>query len=168
MNYFVTSRQDMLTSAIELAQVKRLRIFDSLHQPAMIVTLCYNFDHREVEKKLGVGGRVINLFQYFQKLPYHVFNQRTDRKIAAQVLNQSGYTVQEGENAAYYDGKKRVQVIYNDNRLRQVDYFDRYGFVNHRDFYDCGCLSYTEFFEDKGRIVTRQYYDGQGRPKLLF
>ena len=168
MNYFITSRQDMLTSAIELAQVKRLRIFDSLHQPAMIVTLCYNFDHREVEKKLGVGGRVINLFQYFQKLPYHVFNQRTDRKIAAQVLNQSGYTVQEGENAAYYDGKKRVQVIYNDNRLRQVDYFDRYGFVNHRDFYDCGCLSYTEFFEDKGRIVTRQYYDGQGRPKLLF
>lgn len=168
MNYFITSRQDMLTSAIELAQVKRLRIFDSLHQPAMIVTLCYNFDHREVEKKLGVGGRVINLFQYFQKLPYHVFSGRVDGRVAEQVLNQSGYTVQNEEHAAYCNGKKRVQIIYNNNRLRYIDYLDRYGFSDHRDFYDCGCLSYSEFFEDKGRIVTRQYYDGQGCPKMLF
>lgn len=168
MNYFITSRQDMLTSAIELAQVKRLRIFDSLHQPATIVTLCYNFDHREVEKKLGISGWVINLFQFFQKLPYHVFNERVDRSIAEQVLTQSGYIVQKDKNTAYCNGKKRVQIIYSNNRLRQVDYFDHYGFVDHRDFYDGGCLSYTEFFEDKGRVVARQYYDGQGRPKLLF
>ncbi|MFR0770857.1 MAG: hypothetical protein ACLSH6_00425 [Limosilactobacillus pontis] len=111
MNYFITSRQDMLTSAIELAQVKRLRIFDSLHQPAMIVTLCYNFDHREVEKKLGVGGRVINLFQYFQKLPYHVFSGRVDGRIAEQVLNQSGYTVQNEEHAAYCNGKNEYRLF---------------------------------------------------------
>lgn len=32
MNYFITSRQDLQTSAIELAQVKRLRIFDYLNE----------------------------------------------------------------------------------------------------------------------------------------
>lgn len=30
MFYFITSRQDMLTSAIELAQAQRLKIFDHL------------------------------------------------------------------------------------------------------------------------------------------
>ncbi len=46
MNYFITSRQDLHTSAIELAQVKRLRIFDHLNVPATIVTMLYNFDHQ--------------------------------------------------------------------------------------------------------------------------
>lgn len=168
MNYFITSRQDMLTSAIEAAQVKRLKIFDSLHQPATIVTLCYNFAHREVEKKLGVSGRVLNLFQYFQQLPYRNFVNRADQKTASRVLNQSGYVVHKNENASYYNGKKRVQIFYDNGRIYHIDFFDRYGFLNQRDYYDCGCLTYSEFFEDKGRIVTRQYYDGQGLPKLLF
>lgn len=70
MFYFITNRQDVLTSAIELAQVKRLRIFDQLKQPAKILTMEYNHVHQAVEAKLGVAGRVINLFQYFQQLPY--------------------------------------------------------------------------------------------------
>ena len=41
MNYFITSREDIKTSAIELAQVKRLQIFDYLHQPAKIETMYY-------------------------------------------------------------------------------------------------------------------------------
>jgi poly(glycerol-phosphate) alpha-glucosyltransferase len=169
MNYFITSRQDLLTSAIELAQVKRLRIFDSLHQPATIVTLCYNFAHREVEKKLDVGGRVINLFQYFQKLPYRIFDARSDGQLAQMILHQSGFEVHEAEHAAYAGDKKRVQVAYNDQqRIYYIDYFDRYGFLDQRDFYDCGCRSYSEFFEDRGRVVIRQYYDGQGRPKLIY
>lgn len=78
MNYFITSREDIKTSAIELAQVKRLQIFDYLHQPAKIVTMYYNFAHLDAENKLGTSGRVINLFQFYQRLPYHMdpgFNQ---------------------------------------------------------------------------------------------
>ncbi|WP_267202230.1 glycosyltransferase [Limosilactobacillus kribbianus] len=169
MNYFITSRQDLLTSAIELAQVKRLRIFDSLHQPATIVTLAYNFAHREVEKKLDVGGRVINLFQYFQKLPYRVFDARSDGQLAQLILHQSGFVVHEAEHAAYAGDKKRVQVVYNDQRrIYYIDYLDRFGFLDQRDFYDCGCRSHSEFYEDRGRVVTRQYYDGQGNPKLIY
>ena len=66
MFYFITSREDLLTSAIELAQVKRMHIFDYLKIDSKIVTLQYNWAHDQVEKKLGVAHRVINLFQYFQ------------------------------------------------------------------------------------------------------
>lgn len=166
MNYFITSRQDMLTSAIEFAQVKRLKVFDSLHQPATLVTLQYNFAHREVEKKLGISGRVINLYQYFQRLPYHVFDHRADQQLVHRALHQAGYEVRKSEHAAYLNGVKRVQIMYDGDRLRNINYFDHYGFSARRDYYDCACLTYSEFFEDKGRIVTRQYYDHTGRPKI--
>lgn len=39
MNYFITSRQDLQTSAIELVQVKRLRIFDHLRTPETILAM---------------------------------------------------------------------------------------------------------------------------------
>lgn len=66
MFYFFTSREDMLTSAIELAQVKRMHIFDCLKLDSKIVTLQYNWAHHEAAEKLGFTGRVINLFEYFQ------------------------------------------------------------------------------------------------------
>lgn len=164
MFYFITSRQDMLTSAIELAQVRRLKIFDYLKQPAKIVTLEYNHAHYEVEKKLGITGRVINLFQYFQQLPYQKVGN--DQVIIDKILHQPGFTVQ--DFVAKRDGKERIKVVLNGNRLYYVDYLDRFGFTDRRDFYDQGCLSYTEFFEDRARVVTRQYYDGQGRVKLVY
>ena len=49
MFYFITSREDMLTSAIELAQVKRMLIFDYFKLDSQIVTLQYNWAHHEVE-----------------------------------------------------------------------------------------------------------------------
>ena len=39
MNYFITSREDIKTSAIELYQVKPLQIFDYLQQPAKNLTI---------------------------------------------------------------------------------------------------------------------------------
>ncbi|WP_373842077.1 glycosyltransferase [Limosilactobacillus sp.] len=164
---FITSRQDMLTSAIELAQAQRLKIFDALKQPAQIVTLQYNFAHYGVEKKLGVVGRVINLFQYYQRLPYN-YLAAGDQQIIAQIVNQPGFDYHAQDNQVYYQGKLRIRLNYNDHRLYNVDYLDKFGFTDRRDYYDCGCLSYTEFFEDKGRIVTRQYYDHFGKPKIVY
>lgn len=164
MFYFITSRQDMLTSAIELAQAQRLKIFDHLKQPAKIITLEYNHAHYEVEKKLDIEGRVVNLFQYFQQLPYQ--NTGDDQQIIDKILHQPGFTVK--GNVAYQDDKERIKVVMNGDRLYYVDYLDRFGFTDRRDFYDQGCLSYTEFYEDRARMVTRQYYDGKGRVKLVY
>lgn len=164
---FITSRQDMLTSAIELAQAQRLKIFDALKQPAQIVTFQYNFAHYGVEKKLGVVGRVVNLFQYYQRLHYN-YSAKSDQEIIAQIVSQPGFDYHTQDNQVYYQGKLRIRFNYNGNRLYNVDYLDKFGFTDRRDYYDCGCLSYTEFFEDKGRIVTRQYYDYLGKPKIIY
>lgn len=164
MFYFITNRQDILTSAIELAQVKRLRVFDQLKQPAKIVTLEYNQAHHEAEEKLQVSGRVINLFQYFQQLPYQLAGD--DQAIIDRILHQPGFEVR--DNVAYRDGKARIKVNLNQGRLYYIDYLDHFGFTDRRDFYDKGCRSYSEFFEDKARVVTRQYYDRQGQVKLTY
>ena len=165
MNYFITSREDIKTSAIELAQVKRLQIFDYLHQPAKIVTMYYNFAHLDAENKLGTSGRVINLFQFYQRLPYHM-DPGFDQSLIKQILNVPGYQVK--GNQAERNGKVRIKVNQDNNRLYYVDYLDQYGFTDRRDYYDCGCKTYTEFFEDRARLVCRQYYDQSGAVKITY
>ena len=102
MNYFITSRQDLNTSAIELAQVKRLRIFDHLNAPATIVTMLYNFDHQTIEEKLNVSDRVLNLYQFYQQLPYHA-DPTVDQSIIKQALTVPGCQVK--DNCALRNGK---------------------------------------------------------------
>lgn len=164
MFYFITSKQDVLTSAIELAQVKRLQIFDHLRQPAKIVTLEYNHAHYEAESKLGTQGRVINLFQYFQQLPYRLTGD--DQAIIDKILQESGFEIK--GNSAYHDGKVRVKANLSEWRLYYVDYLDHFSFTDRRDFYDKGCRTYTELFEDRARVVTRLYYDQAGQVKLIY
>ncbi len=165
MNYFITSRQDLQTSAIELAQVKRLRIFDHLRAPATILTMLYNFDHQAVEEKLNVTGRVVNLFQHYQQLPYHS-DPAIDQQIIHRELNVLGWQIK--DNCAIHNNKIRVRINMRNNRLYYIDYLDQYGFTDRRDFYDQGCRTYTEYFEDIGRLVVRQYYDSQGQIKLSY
>lgn len=165
MNYFITSRQDIQTSAIELAQVKRLKIFDYLQVPATIITMQYNFDHHLAETRLNTSGRVINLFQYYQQLVYQL-DPTVDQRLIHRLLDVPGSQIK--DHSAMIKGKPRVRVTMRNQRLYYVDYLDRYGFIDRRDFYDLGCRTYTEYFEDKGRIVTRQYYDQQGQVKLSY
>lgn len=165
MFYFITKRQDVLTSSIELAEVKRLKIFDELNQHAIIVTLEYNYDHAEVEKKLHIGGRVINLFQYFQNLNYN-YDGTFNSKLINDIVNKPGYIVK--NNIAFKDGKKRIHVILRGKHLYSASYYDHFGFLDHTDYYDAGCLSHTDFYEDKGRKVVTQYYNNLGKPVLTY
>lgn len=165
MYYFITHREDLLTSAIEIAQIKRMKIFDSLGMDSRIVTVKYNWAHQDVQQKLGTANRVINLFQYYQRLPYSYTDN--DQALSDKILHQPGLDVK--GNVAYRDGKQRIQVNLNDKgRIYYVDYTDRFGFCDRRDFYDSGCLTYSEYFEDKARVVMRQYYDAQGHVKIIY
>lgn len=168
MYYFITSRQDQLTSSIEMAEIQRLKLFDELHQPAKIITLQYNFAHHEVEERFGIQDRVINIFQYFQKLSYQS-DPTIESQIGTNALHQPGYVV--NGQIAMVNGKKRVQVVLDpnrQNRLYSITYYDRFGFLDRTDFYDNGCLSFSEFLEDKGRKVIRQYYNTDGLPVLTY
>ena len=42
MYYFITNREDLLTSAIELAQVKRMHIFDNIKILLLITKLTFH------------------------------------------------------------------------------------------------------------------------------
>lgn len=165
MYYFITSRQDMMTSSIEMAQVSRLKIFDDLNTEAKIVTLLDNYYHDDVEAKLGVSGRVINLFQYFQQLDYQT-DPSLDQQVAHDLLYQPGFEVR--NNIAYRHGKKTLQINFYQDRIYTVGYYDRWGFMDRCDYYDHGALSYREYFDDQGRIVLRQYYDQEKRPVITY
>lgn len=155
MHYFITSRQDYQTSAIELAQVKRAEIFDKLKQENKIIELEYNYFFESAHNKLKNADKVINMYHFFQKLPYK--KASADQATAAQLLDKNKYQI-DGDTA-YDNGKKVAHLVYSGERIYYVDYYDQYGFTIKRDFYDCGILSHTEFFDDNAQLILRQYYD---------
>lgn len=160
MHYFITTREDYQTSAIELAQVKRMEIFDALKVSNKIIEIEKNDFTQEAREKLKTRGRVINIFQYFQKLPGKlIMDTATLLKI---ILEKPGLTRQK-ENA-YQDGKVVIQAhLYND-RLYYVDYLDHYGFTVKRQFYMNNHLNYTEYFDDKAHLMMREFVDVDNHP----
>lgn len=159
MHYFITSRQDYQTSAIELAQNKRAQLFDALNQPNKVIELEYNYFHESAHRKLGNTEKIINLYQFFQNLTYKTADE--DQRISEKILDQNEYRID--NNLAYKNNKKVASVVYAGQRIYYVDYYDHYGFTIKRNFYDCGNLSHTEYFDDSAQIVLRQYYDANGQ-----
>ncbi|KRM45313.1 glycosyltransferase [Lentilactobacillus parabuchneri] len=161
VHYFITSQIDTYTSAIEIAEIQRLKLFDDLDQPAAIVTRNYVRDAAQVWNQLGISGRVINLFQYFQGSPdgpmpttQAVLKQATDVPIE--------------NNVGVVDGKTRVKVSTYGDELYYIDYLDKWGFTDRRDFYDQNRLAYSEYFDDSSRLNSRIYYTQSGEPVLTF
>lgn len=164
MHYFITNQENPTPSAIEIAQMQRVQLFGAIGQKAKIIEVEYNFWHDDAQAILQSTGLVINIFRYYQKLELKT-NTDNDDKLVQQILHSSNYDVQ--GKIAYCDGKKRLQIILRGNRLYSVVFYDKYGFMDRTDYYDDGCLTYTDFFEDKGRLVLRQYYDNFGKPKIM-
>lgn len=168
MIYFITSSETLLTSSIEKAEARRVKMFDFIGQPSRIVTLQYNFDRLDAEKQLDVQGRVISIFQYFQQLSFPDDRSAVEKHAVDEALHQPGYEVSADHLSATYKDKKRVGIGYYHDRLYSIAYYDRWGFMDHVDYYDYGCLSYSEFYEDRGRLTLRQYYNSQGVPVLMY
>lgn len=164
MHYFITSEENPTPSAIEIAQMQRVKLFNSLGVPAKIIETEYNMWHDSAYESLKSKKYVINMFQYYQKLRYR-YPEDNDADLINKLMDKSGYEVL-GE-CAYKDGKQRIQIVTSYGRLYSVNYYDRYGFMNKSDYYDDGVLSYTEYREDKNRIVTRQYYNNKGVPVIV-
>ena len=52
-NYFITSMEDPMPSAIEIAQAKRVKLFNANGQTAKIVETVYNNAHAYAQRNLG-------------------------------------------------------------------------------------------------------------------
>ncbi|MCH4138703.1 MAG: hypothetical protein LKF28_00380 [Lactobacillus amylovorus] len=164
IHYFITSQENPTPSAIEIAQMQRVHLFESFGQEAKIIEVEYNLWHDDARASLQSADSVINLFQYYQNLGLKT-EQDDDDELIVQILHSSDYDVQ--DKIAYRNGKKRLQIVLRENRLYSANYYDQYGFMGRADYYDDGCLAYSEFFEDKERLVLRQYYDNLGKSKIM-
>lgn len=159
MHYFVSTREDYNTSAIELAQVKRMKIFDNLGVESKIIEIDKNDFGEECQEKLGTKGRVINLFQYYQKLPEEKVPLDTalDGILDKNDLRRVG-------NDAYDGDRKVIQVHLYSGRLFYIDYLDQYGFTVKREFFYKNHLSYTEYFDDQAHLMIREFLDSEKLP----
>lgn len=162
MHYFISTQEDYNTSAIELAQVKRMQIFDALDVPCKIVELQKNDFIQECRNKLKTSGRVINIFQYFQQLPDT--QQVNTEKALDQIFNQPGLIRK--ENNAYLNERAVIQAHLYGSRIYYVDHLDQYGFTVKREFYRYNHLDYTEFFDDKAQLKMREFVDQNNNPLI--
>lgn len=163
MHYFVTSRIDRLTSAIELAEIKRLRLFDKLQTPAKIVTRLFDPNQETIWQELGISGRVINLQDYFQRLSA---NQTGSVELIRQMF--SANKLKQQGLKGFKDQKLRLEVQLQGKLINYVTYFDRWGFTDRRDFYYRNQISYSEFYDDGGKLITKTYYNNNGQGILTY
>lgn len=163
MHYFITSRIDKLTSAIELAEIKRLKIFKSLQIPAKIITLVYSRYQQHVWRELGIEHDVINPIAYFQKLSDH---KNSTAELRKELLSGDQLVIQ--ENRGFINGRLRIEINMYGDEIDYVTYLDRWGFTDRRDFYVNNQLSFSEYFDDKGKLITRTYFDYQGIAFLTY
>lgn len=172
MNYFITGSVDYWTSAIEISEVQRLKIFDRLHQPAVIVETKYNEDHERAHKKFNIQNRVINMFEFFQQLPF--LNKPNNQEIISRILNQDRYAddtnIAISKEGLMINGQLRIRLNYDPDGkwLTYVEQFDKYSRPSSTSFYDHGFKSYTNFYDDNGHQMIRQYFNAMGFPIITY
>lgn len=160
MHYFISTREDVNTSAIELAQVRRMKIFAALHVSSKIIELEKNDFTDAVQTELGTQGRVINIFNYFQKINNDNMPD-TEQKLAS-ILTVNGLR-RRGMQAFAGDKLMIDAHTYND-LLYYVDYRDQYGFTVKRQFFVHNHLNYSEYFDDSARLKMREYVNQDNFP----
>lgn len=143
MHYFITSRIDKLTSAIELAEIKRLKLFKTLNIPAKIITLNYSRYQGQIWKELGIGNDVINPIAYFQRLGT---NKTNTQEVLEALLNNKELAIKksQGFTQGFIEQKLRIQITEYQGKIDYVTYLDRWGFTDRRDFYVNNQLSYSD------------------------
>lgn len=163
MHYFITSRIDKLTSAIELAEIKRLNLFKEKSIPAKIIALDYSRYQFQIWQELGIDNDVINPITYFQRLASESLDTEA---VLANLFDDKKLTIV--KNKGYIDQKIRIQAVMYQNDIDYVTYLDRWGFTDRRDFYVNNRLSYSEYFDDGGKLITRTYYNFNGVAFLIY
>lgn len=161
MNYFLTSYFNETPSAIEIAEIRRLKLFDQIGEPATIVTESPIWDSGYVLDQLGIRQQVINMYDYYQQLERYDGPETTSTSIRS-TLPELPFK----NNAILDDGKPVVKIHEEHGNLSYVDYLDLFGFTNRRDFYENGVHSYSEFYDDHAKLQLKQYYNYQGKPVI--
>ncbi|MCH5462504.1 glycosyltransferase [Lactobacillus sp. LC28-10] len=161
MNYFLTSYFNETPSAIEIAEIRRLRLFDQIGEPAAIVTESPIWDSGYTLGQLGIGQRVINMYSYYQQLDQYDGPEITTTSIRSTLPDLTFEN-----NQILNAGKPVVKIHEEHGHLSYVDYLDLFGFTNRRDFYEHGVRSHSEFYDDHAKLQIKQYYNYQSKPVI--
>jgi len=165
MYLFLTNRFYLQTSAIELAEVKRQKIFDSLDIPNEIVEIEDNYDHPVIEHNLQMKEhRIINIFDYFQGINSGIPNYRYPT--VSDFYGTDNYHLMDDDT--YINQDHSILVGMRNEKVYYVDYKDQYGFLDRRDFYKYGYLSRTDFYADDGRVLIKQWFNAAGQPVITY
>lgn len=161
MNYFLTSYFNATPSAIEIAEIRRLKMFDQIGAPAKIVTATSAWNDEHILAQLGIQHRVVNLYRFYQQLDRYNGPKSTPETIRNTLPNLAYKN-----NAVLDNGKPVIKIHDTYGELTYVDYLDLFGFTNRRDFYEDGVHSYSEFYDDHAKLQLKQYYNYQGIPVI--
>lgn len=156
-HYFLTSQIDEDTSAIEIAEIQRLHLFNTLKVPAKIVTRNRVRGSNRVLQKLMENHQVINLYQYFTGLPKYTEPFLKAKDVLTDLTN-----IQIKNDEGYKNGKLRVRVNEQNGWINNIDYLDQFGFTDRRDLYDFNQRVYSEYFDDHAKLITRVFYRRDG------
>ncbi|GAW99205.1 glycosyltransferase [Secundilactobacillus mixtipabuli] len=161
MNYFLTSYFNETPSAIEIAEIRRLRLFDQIGEPATIVTASPVWDSNYTLDQLGISQRVINMYHYYQQL-----DQYDGPKATASTIRSTLPDLTFENNELLDAGKPVVKIHEEHGSLSYVDYLDLFGFTNRRGFFEGGVHSYSEFYDDHAKLQIKQHYNNQHQPVI--
>lgn len=158
VHYFITSRIDSLTSAIELAQIKRLRLFEELGVAAKILTWYRNDNQEEISAELGISGKVLNVVEYFQEAAS--IESEEGAHCNPPVIHEPRISIDE-KNA--HVKKERLK-----NGSYYLTYRDRWGFIDRKEFYWEQRLNNCSLYNDKGKLAVKLYYNRQNQEVLSY
>lgn len=161
MFYFVTTRFYLKTSAIELAEIKRQKLFDELSIPSRIVEIEADTSKESIEHKLNVSYPIINLYDYF--LGISNLGQLNEDKVIEEIFAEAPY---KRVGTSYVAEDKSIVVRKANGQIYYVDYLDHFGFTDRRDYYRQGHVYYSQFFSDDAKLILSQYYDKTGKPVI--
>lgn len=181
MYYFLTHTINDKLAGLEIAIMKRLKIFKHLNEPAKILVINYNrLLHSNMAKYQLADDDVISLYDYFQgtqTLPAYFEPQNDTDSLVDKYLN----TFPANELKVEVHGNQRVLVDTKSNQARitlrcfnhdeqhvaEVSWWDRAGKLVRFDGYDDrGFLSMSSFYGQDGGVATETAFKVDGTPVI--
>lgn len=180
MYYFLTHTINEDLPGLEIAMLKRLKIFKYLNEPAKIMLINFNRQlHKSIQKNGLTDDDIVSLYDYFQgtiKLPADFVPQNnmetlTERFITAfttpLIIEDRG-----SERALLDQDTKEPRITLKPlssdwNSVTEVSWWDRDGKVIRFDGYDSrGFLSMSTFYSQDGGVASETAYKLDGTPVI--
>ncbi|WP_288762896.1 glycosyltransferase [uncultured Lacticaseibacillus sp.] len=168
MFYFLTGNISYNNSGIEHAQMQRLRLFHTHHQPAKIMTFEYNrYLGLDLPREGLQDSDVLNMFDFFQGTTHYTGARKNvaDFKITNtnKVSDDWRFNFQAGQQTVATVFPFTDQNHYDDGQIEHIEYYGKTGQLWRKDLYDVrGFLSSSEYYDQQQQLTLQVMYNLAG------